>query len=177
MQTMLLFLMLCMGQFSVSVEPSRPVFEVVLEKTEKPKAAAEPEMIFLTAKWCLGPCNQVKEDVKAGKFKGVKVVECDIETGKPPIQVDSVPAFWWKSPDGREWRYPKANTPLDKAGYVGAEAMMAMWRETQKPAMKATSELDQLTPEQRAIYDYWRGRGYSHEQIRRYAIRNNLWRP
>lgn len=175
MRFQLCLLLLCNpGGFTVSVEPARPVFTVTVEQTEKPKAAAEPEMIFLTASWCKAPCGQVKADIKAGKYKGVKVVECDIDTGKPPIKTDSVPAFWWKSPDGRAWQYPPPNTPPNQAGYIGAESMMAMWKATQQPgysAPKATSELDGLSPQLRALYDHYRGLGYSHEQIKAYAKR------
>ena len=167
--------MLCLGQFSVSVE--RPsVFTVTVEKAETLKADQLPQVLFFTFDGC-APCELVKADDKVTKFAPYFTLKpYDTVKQDPPVGITTVPAFRWTSPDGRTWTYPDPswaeNDP--RRGYPGAERLIAMWRETQKPAMKATSELDQLTPEQRAIYDYWRGRWYSHEQIRRYAIRHNL---
>lgn len=175
----LLLLTTIIGANPFTVTRSTPGYSVQRVTSNNPwyptPPAAKPEMIFLTAAWCIEPCRPVKEDIKAGKFTEFEMRTVDIETGQPPIQVDTVPAFYWKSPDGRAWQYPDPREKrIDRRGYPGAEQLIAMWLATQQPPAKARSELDGLTPQQRAAVDAALKAGWSIDQIRDYARRRGL---
>ena len=102
---------------------------VVTERVAKPAAKAAPSMVCITASWC-GPCKLVKADDKAGKFP-CEMQYLDIDERDPPIKVDSLPTFYWVNLDGKAYQYPPPDTPLDKAGYVGAVKLVAIWKATQ----------------------------------------------
>lgn len=109
-----------------------PVAFVVTEHARKPVAVSLPEVQCITASWC-GPCRQVKADEKARKFPfSMKFV--DVDRDHPPVNVETLPLFYWVNVDGQAYQYPPPGTDVSKAGYPGPERLTEIVRNTQPRA-------------------------------------------
>lgn len=160
MRTIMLMLTLCNpGGFTVTVERSS-VFVVEVERFKASQIVDQRPIVYrLHATWC-GPCRELERLLtKAVRDKlPFQVVDWDVDK-QGYMGATQIPGFWWKSPRGNL-----------RCNWSNLETLIATWKATQTP-IKASSEVDALSPELRAMYERAKAAGYTDSQIRSYAVR------